>query len=220
MKQEKGSKKWIRQLVNKRQEVLNKEIIKQLPSGNNQSIKWLSPLVEEGYKEYRDNPFLKKLGIQDKIKEPLKSFWPAGGPRWDALGKSEEFCFLVEAKAHLGEIFDQQGTRAIDPKSLTLIKATRSKLKNELNIKASEGWPFRFYQYINRLAHLDFLQKNRINAFLVLVYFIGDSDFKDAPKAEDEWKSALYVQKRVLGVSNISLNKFVREIFIDTKKID
>src|SRR6266576_2490467 len=48
------------------------------------SLRWVSPLSSERYREYCDCAFLKALGLIPHCKE-LSLFWPSGGPHWDAL---------------------------------------------------------------------------------------------------------------------------------------
>ena len=64
------------------------------------NIEWLSPSIEDGFSEYRDQAFLDLLGIRLE-KKKLKDFWPSRGLQWDALGRiKDKVYFLVEAKAH------------------------------------------------------------------------------------------------------------------------
>ncbi len=86
-----------------------------------------------------------------------------------------------------------------------------------MNNKAD--WSGTFYQYTNRLAHLYFLSTlNKVPAYLVFVYFIGD-DSVSGPKGMEEWKAALKVMKRYLGLSTHRLAKCMAEVFIDVKQI-
>ena len=69
--------------------VISKEVGKQI------IIDWKSPLKADDYAEYRDEDFLRKLRILNKIKYSLSVFWPNNGPQWDALGVSEDEIILV-----------------------------------------------------------------------------------------------------------------------------
>jgi hypothetical protein len=50
------------------------------------------------------------------------------------------------------------------------------------------------------------------------VYFIGD-DSVSGPKSMEEWKAALKVMKRYLGLSTHKLAKYMAEVFIDVKQM-
>lgn len=73
-------------------------------------ISWKSPLREENYNEYRDAEFLQRVGLA-QLKEALKEFWPAGGPRWDGLAVYEtasgrsEGVILVEGRSDPDEFY-------------------------------------------------------------------------------------------------------------------
>jgi len=101
----KGSQKWIQKLINDKPEIISSEIIRSLKLSVDEKTDWVSPKREDNYAEYRDEAFLEKLGIEGTAN--LANFWPSGGPQWDALGRSlsSKRVFLVEAKAHIPELF-------------------------------------------------------------------------------------------------------------------
>lgn len=180
-------------------------------------IDWVSPLKDDDFSEYRDNGFIEKLGIQN-LETSLSAFWPKRGPQWDALGRgNRNEVFLVEAKANIDEIVSPE-TKATE-KSLELIKKSLDGLKKYLKVNNKVDWSGTFYQYTNRLAHLYFLRTlNKVPAYLVFVYFIRD-DSVSGPKGMEEWKAALKVMKRYLGLSTHRLAKYMAEVFIDVKQI-
>ena len=99
-----GSQRWLQHFVNHDPLVLDAAI-------GVGPIKWLSPLSSDDFAEYRDKAFLDRLGIT-LHRRPLDSFWPSRGPQWDALGRADSGeCVLVEAKAHVAEVFSPK-TRA------------------------------------------------------------------------------------------------------------
>jgi hypothetical protein len=77
----KGSQRWIQWFVNHAAHVLDAAI-------SLGPIDWRSPLREDEYAEYRDEAFLARLGIA-LPRRSLESFWPRGGPQWDALGRAD-----------------------------------------------------------------------------------------------------------------------------------
>jgi len=207
-----GSLRDIQILVNEHPNSFSKAIIKKLnvKSGN---IEWLSPLKEDSYAEYSGSGFIKRLGI-NSLKINLDKFWPKNGPQWDALGKGDKReIFLIEASANIPEIVTQ-GLEARNTKPVRIIKKSLESTKKYLEIKNKTDWSGTFYQYTNRLAHLYYLRiLNRIPAYLVYVYFIGDETVS-GPKSIEEWKAAITVMKKHLGVEKHKLSKYIAEIFI------
>ena len=214
----KGSKKWIQRLINKKTELINSQIRKNLGLLENEEICWLSPLEEDDYAEYRDQAFIDKLGVKlDKVS--LEDFWPKGGPQWDALGRSgSSKLFLVEAKSHIQELVSS--IQAEDKDSLRKICKSLEETKSFLNSKAEIDWSSRFYQYTNRLAHLYLLRElNQLPAYLVFVYFINDKKM-NGPRTVDEWKGAIKLLHSYLGIGRHKLQKFMTEVFIDVKNLE
>ncbi len=212
----KGSLKWIQVLVNDNSTLLNQHILDQLGI-RVRKIDWRSPLQADQYAEYRDEGFLETLGIE-KFNEHLRGFWPRNGPQWDALGRCNAAgpYFLVEAKANIPEIMSSMG--ATSEKSIALIKESLSKTRTFLKCKDSELWEKGFYQYANRIAHLYFLREIcQIDAYLVFLYFINDHTH--IPTNHEQWLGAIELQKRLIGVKNHKLNKYVVDVFIDVNSI-
>ena len=59
----KGSLKWTQKLINERPDLLDEQIKKIFRLNQSEGIEWVSPLKEDKYAEYRDEHFLKRLGI-------------------------------------------------------------------------------------------------------------------------------------------------------------
>jgi hypothetical protein len=213
-----GSQKWIQTLVDARNDVLNSALAPHLPAGTAEKIQWLSPLSKDHYAEYCDEEFLSRLGV-DCPHMPLDKFWPARGPQWDALGRagpSGPF-ILVEAKANIPEIVSD--CKARSRKSLLLIRKSLNDTRSYLRCTEGSDWTQGFYQYANRLAHLYLLRHlNDRNAYLVFIYFLNDRT--RLPTCEGEWRGALTLQKRLMGLGRHRLEKFVIELFIDTRILE
>ena len=144
-------------------------------------IDWRSPLKSDDYAEYRDEDFLKKLGILNKMKCPLSDFWPDNGPQWDALGVSGDEIILVEAKANIPEMVNP-GTRA-RTESKRKIRNSLDKVKKYLNINNNIDWTGTFYQYVNRIAHLYYLREiNKIKANLLFILLMMHRLLDQKPK--------------------------------------
>lgn len=69
-----GSLKNLQVVINEKKKYLDGEISKVI--GKRLKIDWRSPLKSDGYAEYRDEDFLKNLGILNKIKYPSFSIVP------------------------------------------------------------------------------------------------------------------------------------------------
>ena len=218
-KDARGSLKWIRVAVNETPELFNSRIASASTIPKDDEIEWVSPLQDDEYAEYRDQDFLDRLGIR-LPKTSLKEFWPNLGPQWDALGKTRNGrIVLLEAKANIPEVISP--ATGAGPKSKILIEKSISETQAFLGIDQDIPWTGKLYQYTNRLAHLYLLRElNGIDAYLVFAYFIGNEDV-NGPKTVAEWKAALTVAKKVLGLGERHpLNKFVSDVFVNISEIE
>ena len=204
-----GSLKDIQVLVNKKSDLINIELRKRFKYDI--TVNWVSPIKNDKYSEYRDDDFLKILGI-NKLNIPLNNFWPKNGPQWDALGKSNEKYFIVEAKANIPEL-KSPGTGASE-KSL-------NDVKKYLNIDSSYNWMKMYYQYTNRIAHLYYLRVlNNIDAFLIFIYFLNDSSV-NGPKLISEWEYEIIELHKKIGLSNNNLlSDYILNVFIDYNHLE
>jgi len=207
-----GSLKNLQIAVNAKKKYLDGEISKVI--GKLLRINWKSPLKSDDYAEYRDEDFLEKLGILNRIKYHLKDFWPKNGPQWDALGICGNEVILVEAKANIPEMVSP-GTKA-EPGTRKQIENSLNELKKYLDINNDINWTGTFYQYVNRIAHLYYLrEKNQIKAHLLFIYFINDVTV-NGPKTKDEWLGAIQTMECYLGLNKKhKLKKFIHDVFID-----
>jgi hypothetical protein len=201
-----GSQRQIQTYVNLRPLELSYKVLKVLspPPAQNSTLRWVSPLAREKFVEYRDEEFLRVLGLE-RLASDLREFWPEGGPSWDALGVietgSRPGCVLVEAKSHISELVSQ--CQATNPRSLKKIQKALEEAKGWLRVPRCVDWTERFYQSANRLAFLRFLRSRGIEAWLVAVYFLSDPHFKDPPPPHSpaEWEPAIDDMKQALGLS-------------------
>ena len=175
-------------------------------------VEWVSPLKSDDYAEYRDGAFLDVVG-QGHLKSELPLFWPKRGPQWDALGLAGSKPVLVEAKAHLDEFFSPP-TQASE-KSLAKISASLSAVAKRLNARSGTDWTKVFFQYANRIAHLDFLRRHGVDAHLLFVSFIKDTDM-GGPANEDEWRIAFRTADYALGLPRRhTLSPFIHHVCPD-----
>ena len=213
----KGSLKWTQKLINEKPHLLNTGLRSVFDFKDAEEIEWVSPLKDDEYAEYRDGAFLKRLGIS-LDKGPLKAFWPNQGPQWDALGRTNSGkILLVEAKAHVEELLSPP-TRATG-KSLRKIQTALAETKTYVNSKSEADWFSYFYQYTNRLTHLYLLRAlNDIPAFLVFIYFLND-EVMQGPSTEAEWRAAIKLTHKYLGIKRNKLSRYVGDVFIDVGEL-
>jgi hypothetical protein len=203
--------------VNDRAEKLSAGIIDTLPPRYREleaTIKWVSPLAEDNYVEYRDGAFLRAVGLGEFAKE-LENFWPSGGPSWDALGiisdlsqKIRPNIVLVEAKSHLPEIYGR-GCKA-GPQSRELIEKSLTMAKEWCGAVKDADWTGPLYQSANRLAHLYFIREQLGRfSWLVNLYFIDDPI---GPANRDDWNAELKQVKAALGINSVV--PFMIDVFL------
>ena len=153
---------------------------------------------EDIWAEYRDVQWLQRIG-QAHLSHALKEFWPRRGPQWDALAKDETGrVFLFEAKAHSKEMAStcQAGTA-----SKRIISKSLDNVKAQLGAKAGADWLCGYYQYANRLAHLCMLREHGVDAWMVFLYFCGDSGMQ-GPASEMEWRPHIEMTHQHLGLNS------------------
>lgn len=187
----KGSQGLLQKFVNVYPGQLNQHILSSSPSllvflGEELSIQWKSPLVEENYYEYQDD-FL-NVYYADKEKtslamQEIRKYWPRNGPVWDGLAVVErkdgqKGLLLVEAKAHVSETASK--IKASSPASIETITETLLLTKGVFqSITPITAWLNEYYQLANRLAFLYLLNtKLHIPAWLLLVNFVDDQSYK------------------------------------------
>jgi hypothetical protein len=85
------------------------------------------------------------------------------------------------------------------PTSRARIDAALAETAAYVKAKPWAPWSTAFYQLANRIAHLYFLRKHGLQAWLLLVNFVGDRAM-EGPSSDAEWKAAYQVAWHVLGV--------------------
>lgn len=207
---------WLRKLINNHPDLLNNHLFDNKIISKKETIEWLSPVSNDEHAEYYDIEFLERLGIDNnKLKVPLKEFWPSSGPRWDGLGKTNtNKYFIIEAKAHIEEAVDySSGATAI--KSINLIEKSIEEAKNFYSDNQSAYWQKPFYQYANRLAHLYYLKElNDLNVFVIFIYFCNAPDVAK-PTNKEEWNGHIRTLDKVFALNGKCKNK--TNFLIDTK---
>jgi hypothetical protein len=211
----KGSLKWTQRLINEYPQLLDDAFRDAgiLPLG--ESVSWDSPRRDDDWAEYRDGSFLDAIG-HGNLKAALRALWPSKGPQWDALGRSGETVYLVEAKAHPDEMASHCSAKA--KKSLEMISASLNDAKAGYGATGSTDWLRGHYQFANRLAHLRFLRQHGVDARLAFIYFVGDSEMTEVA-TEGEWVDVIHKAQAHLGVDAERLGPDVVDLFIDVQSL-
>lgn len=213
-----GSQELLRRAVGHRPELLLAALRRAGALGRREKVTWVSPLMSEAFREYKDGAALEKLGL-GRLKESLCAFWPAQGPVWDALGLAGDGRpILLEAKAHIPEAVSP-GSKASE-KSLELIRSSLRATRAWIAPRArgDADWSQSFYQYANRLAYQHFLSLNSVPSSLVFLNFTNAVDM-DGPASEWEWEGAIRLIHAVLGLP-ADLKAFaVFHAFLDSREL-
>lgn len=202
---QRGSRRQLQNYVNQHEVTLTSAVMQALPSvlmDLGAGIHWVSPLARDEYVEYRDEDFLRAVGLSDSAVE-LRKFWPRGGPCWDALGvisdseaKLPPSVILLEAKSHIPEIYGF-GCQAT-PHSFDLIERSLAAAKQWCGARTNADWTGPLYQSANRFAHLYLIREVLHRpAWLVNLYFLNDTI---GPANRDEWGVELRKVKSSLGI--------------------
>ncbi len=211
------SEHWMRVAANESAEYLNAVIRQKFKWDDGEVIEWRSPISSDQYAEYYDVEFLERLGIEE-IEQPLSSFWPRSGPRWDGLAVTESGKFiLVEAKAYIEEGVDYGSKASLD--SLAKINVALQEAKVAFGASDDAPWDTPFYQYANRLAHLYFLaEKNGLDAYLLFLYFANAPDVPD-PCSIAQWEGAKRIVEKCLGLGQHRYRDRLKTLIIDVNEM-
>lgn len=206
------SEHWLRVAVNGPRDLLSEKITQTFGWPSTERIDWRSPIKEDGYAEYFDQAFLDRLGVQP-TRTPLRAFWPSGGPRWDALARTDSGkVLLVEAKAHIDESVDYRSDASAG--SYRRIQESLAAAKGAFRATDRCSWESPFYQYANRLAHLYFLRElNGIDAYLLFLYFAAAPDVPN-PCSTEEWRGAIRLTKKCLGLGSHPYVAHVKDLIV------
>lgn len=196
---EAGSQRWLQIAVTRTPELLDQALRSAGAIEQDDSVKWVSPLRADGFREYRDAAALTKLGIEKLPSRSLVSFWPNRGPVWDGLGRSiRGRAILLEAKAHIPEAASPATQAKGD--SLVKIKDALTEARHHYAPKSKADWSGKLYQYANRLAFQYLLcELNQLQTRMVFLDFYNAIDV-GGPSTIEEWKGATSLVHALLGL--------------------
>ena len=174
---------------------------------------WRSPLEEDRFAEYRDDAFLRVVGLE-QLTPSLAAFWPRRGPNWDGLARIETAgilsgVVLVEAKSYPQEM-EGSGCRATGTSREQIQKALRATQK-WFSVPESADWSGPLYQFANRLSHVYFLrERHGIPTWLVNLCIVDDPTWKST--SEREWVTHMIRMREHLGFSRCPI-PWVADVF-------
>lgn len=178
-------------------------------------LRWVSPVRSRKFKEYKDALFLRELDL-GRLRSELQAFWPSSGPRWDGLAICErqvaDTVVLVEAKNYPREVRGRGCAASSINDARGRIERALIKAAVELGATNTDPWMGPLYQYANRLAHVSFLRKHGVSAYMVNVCFYDDPK-PSRRTSEQEWQIAAAALKREMGFAGATPN-WLADIFL------
>lgn len=198
-----GSQLQIQIAVSRRQDELSRATADAIELPSSSYLAWRSPLEEERFTEYRDDAFLRVVGLEH-LTPSLAAFWPRRGPVWDGLARIETAGVLsgivmVEAKSYPQEM-EGSGCRATGRSRDQIQKALRAAQK-WFSVPESADWSGPLYQFANRLSHVYFLrERHGIPTWLVNLCIVDDPTWKAT--SEREWVTHMSRVRERLGFSH------------------
>ena len=213
-----GSQRWLQVAVERAPKLLDAALQESGAIEPGDEVDWRSPVVTDGFREYRDEEALRRLGIGALPARSLKVFWPRRGPVWDALGRSREGRHvLVEAKAHIPEAVSPPSKAS--EASIGLIRQSLAEARRFYTRRSNADWSSVFYQYANRLAFQYLLRElNSLPSVLVFLDFINARDVK-GPTSSAEWKGATRVIHTQLGLPEDMRPFGVYHAYVDVQEL-
>jgi hypothetical protein len=179
-------------------------------------------------KEYMGIEFLKDMANYEIIEQKWKEYWPHKSQYWDGIilnvHQTSWQYILVEAKAHLEEL--ESDSQAAKEQSIAKINKAFNATKKRFDISTPNDWSKCYYQAANRLAFINFMLENGINASLLNIYFINGWKKRNlleetrpivedkSVRTESEWKEKINEEYIYLGFNNTA-KKYIREVFLE-----
>jgi hypothetical protein len=204
-----GSQLQTQLYVNRRSRELEAAIRDEFAELDHARFEWRSPLVDDRYREYWDDQFLRRLGFEDAA-AALTWFWPMGGPHWDALAlvkrrQERPGILLVEGKSYPAELYGT-GSAAKSTRSIELIERSLEWAQREVGVegRTPKEWSGRLYQDANRLAHLYWLNELQdIDTWLVHLLFTEDTSTQST--SAESWEEAIAATSAELGIAGLEI---------------
>jgi hypothetical protein len=126
----------------------------------------------------------------------------------------------MEAKANHPEFTGSPCGARTGSDARKRIEHSLGKVKAHLGVHRHFSWMGSYYQYANRLAALYFLNKHKIPARLVFVYFTNDCfpDRRPCPADAARWSELFRARELTLGLlSNHPLSAQTHHVFLHAR---
>jgi len=214
-----GSEDHFLRYRSERAEQLDRSVLNALAAPNG-SLEWLYP---RGTPDEREPEGLDFLTDRNDVLARWRQYWPQRGraQTWDGIAKVHRDgtveWVLVEAKANTVE-FVTPPCAASKEGGRDQIEQTLNRLKTHLGVHRHFPWLGTYYQYVNRLAVLHFLNNVcGVSARLLHVYFVGDCfpDGRECPSSEPDWQRLIEARRLTLGLPTChALSNRTHEIFL------
>jgi hypothetical protein len=209
-------------------ETLDADVLVQLGLRSPSVVEWVYPA--EGGASGREPQGLGFLSESDdpretKARTAWRDFWPQRGsqPCWDGVAKLDvegqpTTWLLFEAKANHREFVGAPCKAS--PASRDKIERALGLAKRRLGVHRHFDWTGSYYQHANRLAVLAFLEKHRVQAKLVEVFFVGDRfpDGRECPATAAAWQPLLEARRLTLGLPPTESDSLVTHVFLPVRR--
>lgn len=231
-----GSEWQLLRMLGHHRDMFYSELKKQMDIPKEAQIQWLDYDFDgsniSGDKEYKQRGFFRKIPniFTPEIIENIKkdAFGSKLKQNWDGIFWVNKTVYLVEAKAHLGEI--RSDCHAKSKKSILLIDKYFQETKRWFKISSNNDWKKTYYQMANRVAFLKLLLSHNVEARLVNIYFVDGYERRarhtDSKKyytvqnknvSIQNWKEVIFEEERYLGVTDLT-GRYIYTVFINCKE--
>ncbi len=233
-----GSEWQLLRMLGHHREYFFKELRSQLHLPQDSEIHWLDYGFDEkkvsGDKEYIKRGFFEKIPeiFTPKIIADIDKdrFGIKLNQNWDGIFWVGKVVYLVEAKAHIKELFSD--CQSDNKNSLSVIDGYFKETREFFNISSNNDWKKTYYQMANRVAFLKLLKSHNVEAKLVNIYFIDgyEKKVKDPESdkyytipnphknpSQEDWEKAITKEEEYLGISKFR-NKMIFPVFVNCKK--
>ena len=204
---------------------LENEIKVQLKLGGECVFNWLDfefddrDRVVSGDKELTGLGFLRK---QSQFPE-----YPTGWEStqsWDAVVYINDTLYLVEAKAHVSEIYDKKNNHGGKSRTVILDFMSKQMTTFGCNVNVQEStWLGDYYQMANRLAVAAYLNNKNIPTKVLYIYFEDGyymDDGNNLSATKEDFLKEIAKEKKTLGIDkNSQIKKILCEVFINANPI-
>jgi len=167
-------------------------------------------------------PFVSKEQLSSIIKEYHTykinkiDYWQS----WDAIFYIEDCIYLVEAKAHVGELKSPRNTeRKSEGEILRFMKEQLP------NLPVCDVWLKEYYQLANRLATTALIRKHEVKAKTLCLFFENgytDKYFKrgDKNNTKEDFEDAIREEMKALGIEPDKVKDLLtKHVFINASPL-